>query len=265
MSPAPHTLFLIPGLLCDATVWLHQRAALADIADIRISDHGTRDSLAGMARAILDSAPPRFAVAGHSMGGRVALEVYRAAPKRVSGIALLDTGYSALAPGMGGEREVEGRLALVEMARRDGMRAMAREWVKGMVHTRRVHEAALVDPILDMFESKTPEIYAAQTRALINRPDSKRVLTSIRVPTMVLCGREDSWAPVQRHLEMSADIAGSTFVEVPDCGHMCTMERPDAVTAAMRKWFESVLAAETRHDQHDPSFAPPAARSRATK
>jgi pimeloyl-ACP methyl ester carboxylesterase len=263
MSPAPHTLVLIPGLLCDATVWLHQKVALADIADIRISDHGTHDSLTAMARAILDSAPPRFAVAGHSMGGRVALEVYRAAPKRVTGIALLDTGYSALAPGMAGEREVEGRLALVEMARRDGMRAMAREWVKGMVHSKRLSDAVLVDPILDMFESKTPEIYAAQTRALINRPDAKRVLTSIRVPTMVLCGREDSWAPVQRHLEMSAGIAGSTFVEVPDCGHMCTMERPEAVTAAMRKWFESVIEAEQRHGQNDSSFGPPTPRSRA--
>jgi pimeloyl-ACP methyl ester carboxylesterase len=140
---------------------------------------------------------------------------------------------------------------------------MAREWVKGMVNTRRTSDAALVDPILDMFESKTPEIYAAQTRALIGRPDAKRVLNSIRVPSLVLCGREDSWAPVQRHLEMSADIAGSTFVEIPDCGHMCTMERPDAVTAAMKKWFEAVLAAEERHGQNDPAFASSTSRSRA--
>ena len=273
MSAAPHTLVLIPGLLCDATVWRHQCAALAEVADVRVSDHGMRDSLAAMARAILDTAPPRFAIAGHSMGGRVALEVYRAAPKRVSGIALLDTGYNALAAGMAGEREVEGRLALVEKARRDGMRAMAREWVKGMVNTRRLSDAALVDPILDMFESKTPEIYAAQTRALIQRPDAKRVLTSIRVPTLVLCGREDSWAPVQRHLEMSADIGGSTFVEVPDCGHMCTMERPEAVTAAMKKWFASVIAAEAGRGRPDdgqsgqsyPGFGAPTARSRATK
>lgn len=200
------------------------------------------------------------------MGGRVALEVYRAAPKRVSGLCLLDTGHSALAPGMAGEREVQGRLTLVEMARRDGMRAMAREWVKGMVHAKRLADAALVDPILDMFESKTPEIYAAQTRALINRPDAKRVLTSIRVPTLVLCGREDSWAPVQRHLEMSADIAGSTFVEIPDSGHMCTMERPEAVSSAMKKWFASVIEAEKRHGQNDSRFAAqPTERSRAAK
>src|SRR4051812_28248393 len=186
MPSAPHPLVLIPGLLCDATVWLHQRAALADVADVRISDHGKRDSLAAMARAILDSAPPRFAIAGHSMGGRVALEVYRTAPRRVSGLGLLDTGYSALAPGVAGEREVAGRRKLLEIARRDGMRAMARDWVKGMVHAGRLAERTLVDPILDMFESKTPDIYAAQTRALIDRPDAKPVLTSIRCPTLVL-------------------------------------------------------------------------------
>ena len=265
MSTPRPTLILIPGLLCDATVWLHQRAALTDLADIRVADHGSRDSLADMARSILESAPPRFAVAGHSMGGRVALEVYRAAPKRVSGIALLDTGYSALAPGAAGEREVAGRLALLETARRDGMRAMARDWVKGMVHAARLSERALVDPILDMFESKTPEIYAAQTRALIDRPDAKPVMTRIRCPALILCGREDSWAPVQRHLEMSAAIAGSAFVEIPDCGHMCTLERPAVVSAAMKKWFASVLASEATQGRNDPGFGPRTVPARATK
>jgi pimeloyl-ACP methyl ester carboxylesterase len=265
MSASAHTLVLIPGLLCDATVWVHQRAALADIADVQVSDHGTRDSLAAMAQAILDSAPPRFAVAGHSMGGRVALEVYRAAPKRVSGIALLDTGYNALPRGAAGEREVAGRMALLETARRDGMRSMAREWVQGMVHSARLSQKTLVDPILDMFESKTPEIYAAQIHALIHRPEARAVLNAIRCPALVLCGREDSWAPIQRHLEMSAVIAGSTFAEIADCGHMCTMERPEAVTQAMRKWFTSVLAAEGKHSRNDPNFGPTTTRARATK
>jgi pimeloyl-ACP methyl ester carboxylesterase len=265
MSTPRHTLILIPGLLCDATVWRHQIAALTDIADIRVCDHGTRDSLAGMARAILQDAPPRFAVAGHSMGGRVALEVYRAEPKRVSGIALLDTGYSALARGAAGEQEIAGRRALLETARREGMRVMAREWVQGMVHAARLSERALVDPILDMFESKTPAIYAAQTRALIERPNAKPVMTRIRCPALVVCGREDSWAPVQRHLEMSAAIAGSTFIEVPDCGHMCTMERPEAVSSAMKKWFASVVAAEDKQGRNDPSFGRPSAPARAVK
>jgi pimeloyl-ACP methyl ester carboxylesterase len=260
-----HALVLIPGLLCDATVWLHQSAALADSADVRVADHGNRDSLAAMARAILDSAPPRFALAGHSMGGRVALEVYRQAPKRVSGISLLDTGYGALERGVAGKQEIAGRMALLETARREGMRVMAREWIQGMVHSARLSERPLIDPILDMFGSKTPDIYAAQIRALIERPNARAVLNMIRCPTLVLCGREDSWAPVQRHLEMSALIAGSTFVEIADCGHMCTMERPQAVTAALKKWFVAVLEAEERSGQNDPSFGPPAARARAGK
>ncbi len=145
------------------------------------------------------------------------------------------------------------------------MRVMAREWVQGMVHSARLSERPLVDPILDMFESKTPEIYAAQTRALINRPDARRVMNMIRCPALVLCGREDSWAPVQRHLEMSAAIAGSTFVEIQDCGHMCTMERPEAVTSALKKWLASVLEAQARQGRSDASFGPPTARARATK
>jgi pimeloyl-ACP methyl ester carboxylesterase len=243
-TPPRHPPVLIPGLLCDATVWPHQRDALAEIADIRIADHGMLDSLPAMARAILANAPPRFAIAGHSMGGRVAFEVYRAAPERISGVALMDTGCHPLAPGEAGEKEVAGRLTLLDISRREGMRVMAQQWVQGMVHPARLAERELVDPILDMFESKSPDIYAAQTRALINRPDATPVMSTIRCPTLVLCGHEDSWSPVQRHLEMSAAIEGSTFVDIPDCGHMCTLERPDAVNAAMRRWFLNVISEE---------------------
>lgn len=244
MSKLRHPLVLIPGLLCDATVWPHQRAALEEMADVQISDHGTQDSLPAMARTILANAPPRFAIAGHSMGGRIAFEVYRAAPERISGVALLDTGYHPLALGAAGEKEVAGRFALLDIARRQGMRAMATEWVQGMVHPARLGDTALVNSILDMFESKSPEIYAAQTRALINRPDAGPVMPTIRCPTLVLCGHEDSWSPVQRHREMAALIPGSVLVDIPDCGHMCTMERPDAVNAALRTWFLSVISAE---------------------
>ena len=90
-------------------------------------------------------------------------------------------------------------------------------------------------------------------------------MNMIRCPALVLCGREDSWAPVQRHLEMSAAIAGSTFVEIQDCGHMCTMERPEAVTSALKKWLVSVFEAEARHGRNDSRFGPPTARARATK
>src|SRR5512139_1169067 len=93
------SLVLVPGLLCDDTVWRHQVAGLGAGRGIQVASHALSDSLGAMAERILDSAPPRFALAGHSMGGRVALEVVVRAPERVSRLALLDTGYEALAPG----------------------------------------------------------------------------------------------------------------------------------------------------------------------
>jgi pimeloyl-ACP methyl ester carboxylesterase len=238
------TLILIPGLLCDAHVWSSQCAALGNLADVRVADHGMHDTLPGIAHSILASAPARFAVAGHSMGGRIALEVYRAAPARVTGLALMDTGHHPVPAGDSGEEEAAGRYKLLETARREGMRAMGRVWVQGMVHPSRLGDLELIDRILDIFESKSPELFAAQIHALLNRPDAGPVLPTIQCPTLVLCGHEDSWSPVQRHREMAAAIANSTFVDIPVCGHMSTLEKPDAVNAAMQTWLEAVIHAE---------------------
>ncbi len=245
MIPEPartSTLILIPGLLCDATVWPSQRAALEDLADVRVAEHGLHDTLPGIAQSILATAPPRFAVAGHSMGGRIALEIFRAAPERLIGMALMDTGHKPVPAGKAGEEEAAGRYALLATARRDGMRAMGRLWVQGMVHPSRLGDAALIDGILDMFESKSPELYAAQIHALLNRPDGAPLLPLIHCPTLVLCGHDDSWSPVQRHREIAAAIPRSTFVDIPNCGHMSTLERPDAVNVAMRAWLQSVVS-----------------------
>jgi len=245
-APAPRpALILIPGLLCDTNVWRSQIAALSGLAEVRVADHGTQDSLVDMARTIVAAGPPRFAVAGHSMGGRVALEVFRAAPERLTGLCLMDTGIHPLPAGEAGEREAAGRYRLLDIARREGMRAMAQTWVQGMVHPSRLGERELIDPILDMFESKSADIYAAQVRALLERPDAAPLLRKIRVPTLLLCGHEDAWSPPQRHLEMRDLIAGSTFVDIPVCGHMSTMERPEAVSTALSGWLASVIATES--------------------
>jgi pimeloyl-ACP methyl ester carboxylesterase len=231
------TLVLVPGLLCDAAVWEQQRAALAARATLVIADHGSLDSLAAMAQRVLDATPGRLAIAGHSMGGRVAFEVLRQAPERLSGIALLDTACRPLAPGAVGEQERHGRLALLATARRDGMRAMAREWVRGMVHPRRLDDAPLIEAILQMFERKTPDIFAAQIHALLSRPDARQLLGAIHCPTLVLCGAQDSWALPQGHREMAAAIPGSTLTLIEDCGHMAPMEQPAPVGAALVDWL----------------------------
>jgi pimeloyl-ACP methyl ester carboxylesterase len=238
IRPVKTSLILVPGLLCDELVWAHQADCLADLAQIGIATNGPRDSLGSMAEAIIAQAPSRFALAGHSMGGRVALEVLRRVPERVTALALLDTGYAPLPSGEMGESEVAGRLALVEKARRHGMRAMGWDWLQGMVYPSRLADAVLVNGILDMIERKTPDLYAAQTKALIARPDATPLLAKIRCPTLVLCGREDRWSPPHRHEEIRHLIPGSALTVIPYCGHMSTMEQPVAVSAALRSWVE---------------------------
>jgi pimeloyl-ACP methyl ester carboxylesterase len=174
------------------------------------------------------------------MGGRVALEVIARAPERVAGLALLDTGFEGLNPDDGGEAERRGRYRLVDLARREGMLAMAREWAQGMVHPARREDAALMGPLHQMVARFSVEQFEAQIRALLARPDRSALLPQIAVPTLVLCGHEDAWSPLQRHQDMAARIAHSRLVDVPDCGHMSTLEQPDAVSAALRTWLQTV-------------------------
>ena len=235
----PATLILIPGLLSDASVWEAQAGELARHCRVEIPDHGMIDSLGGMAEAILARAPRRFAVAGHSMGGRVALEVWRRAPDRVEALALLDTGATPLAGGEAGARETAGRWRLADIARSQGLRALGEEWLKVMLHPSRLSDRSLIERILAMIERKSPGIYEAQTRALLARPDARTLLPGITCPTLVLCGREDAWATPAQHEEMAAQIPGSRLVVVPESGHMVTLEQPEAVTAALEDWLQN--------------------------
>jgi len=211
--------------------------ALSDVAACTCADYGSLDSLTAMADAVLRSAPERFSVAGHSMGGRVALEIYRLAPDRVAGIALLNTGYLPLAAGADGEDEIRKRAELVALAQSQGMRAMLRQWLPPMIDSWRIDDKALVNAIVEMMSRKTPEIFAAQVRALLNRPDASAVLEQIRCPALLLTGREDGWSGPAQHAAMAAKIAGSQLVLVPDCGHMSMLERPPEVSAALRAWL----------------------------
>jgi pimeloyl-ACP methyl ester carboxylesterase len=233
------TLVLVPGLMCDEAVWLHQQAHLGKSRDIQIAAHGDSDTLGAMAERILARAPPRFALAGHSMGGRVALEVMARAPERVTRLALLDTGYEALAPGEAGEKERAGRHRLLDIAQRDGMLPMARDWARGMVHPDRLRDSTLMNDIHSMIARATPEIFAAQIRALLARPDRTALLGALSLPVLVLCGHDDGWSPLSRHQEMARRIPGSTLVDVPHAGHMSTMEQPKAITQALQDWLNA--------------------------
>ena len=235
-------LLLLPGLVCDRAIWAPLLPALVPYAQCSIADYGRLDSLAAMAAHVLATAPPRFALAGHSMGGRVALEVMRAAPQRVERLALLDTGYQSRLPGQPGAAEQAQRHGLLEIARRDGMRAMGEKWLIGMLPPTRLADGALVDAIAEMVARHSSDVFAAQIAALLTRPDATDVLRSIACPTLIACGRLDVWSPFARHQEMARLVKGATLSAFEGCGHMAPMEDPDSVAGALLGWLQASFA-----------------------
>jgi pimeloyl-ACP methyl ester carboxylesterase len=232
------SLILVPGLMCDHTSWAPILPALSDRVDCQVVSHGEADSLTQMAQQILDTAPAQFHLAGHSMGGRVALEVVRLAPERVLRLALLGTGYRAKEAGAAGEKEAQGPQALLDLAQNDSIRAMALVWVQNMVAPSRLTDAALIEAIVQMFERKSVDIFQRQIKALLTRPDATEVLRQVRVPTLVMAGEFDAWASPQQHQDI-ADLIPATppMHTVVGSGHMMMMEKPDAVAALFLDWL----------------------------
>ncbi|MEO6278204.1 alpha/beta hydrolase [Roseateles sp.] len=232
-------LVLVPGLLCDDSVWQPQVQGLSGHARCWVAPNDGHDSLPALAAELLRQAPAeRFALAGHSMGGRIALEVMRQAPERVDRLALLDTGWQPRAGGEPGEAERRQRLALLAVARESGMAEVARRWLPGMVRPAAQGGAAFAQ-MQAMVERRTPEQFAAQMQALLGRPDAGDVLARVDCPALVLCGQDDQWSPPQRHAAMAALIPAARLVLVPDCGHMSTLEQPAAVNAALADWLDA--------------------------
>ena len=239
MSTAPAAsdrlpLVLCPGLLCDAALWAPQVAALADVADIWIPDLTRQSTLAEMGATVLREAPwPRFALAGLSMGGYVALEAFMQAPRRVTRLALLDTRAASETPQ---DRVRRAQLvALVQQER--GFAALTRQLLPLMVHASRLGDRGLTDGIRDMATRVGVEAYARQQAAIVSRRDFRPGLRHVDVPTLVLCGRDDQITPLACSEEMAGAIPGARLVVLEDCGHMSTLESPDEVNAALRGWL----------------------------
>lgn len=228
------TVILLCGLLCDEVVWEAQATSLGRDHDVRVVKFLQQDSMQAMAEHVLKDAPETFALAGHSMGGRVALEVCRLAAARVRRLALLDTGYEPAAPGEEGKRAV-----LVNQALEEGIDSIAAAWGLPMLSPQHRNDPRLVQAVFDMVGRMSGDIYAAQTRALLDRPDATEVLQGIACPTLILCGQQDGWSPPERHRRMAELVPHATLRLIDDCGHMSMMEQPDAVLAALREWLAS--------------------------
>lgn len=233
----PRIVFL-PGLLCDAEVFAVQVAALAPFADVAVADFTGCDTIEAMARVALARFDGPVSLVGFSMGGRAALEAVRVAPQRVERLVLMDTGATPARDG-----EAAGRMELVELAHRDGMRALAARWLPPMVHADREADPTLIGPITAMVERMTPAIFERQIRALLGRPDARPVLAAVRCPTLVVVGRQDRWSPLEQNRALAETVPGARLAVIEDAGHFSPVERPEAVAAALVEFFRPATSA----------------------
>jgi pimeloyl-ACP methyl ester carboxylesterase len=225
-------LVLLPGALCDAALWRHQIAGLSDIADVRVGDLTRDDSIAAMASRVLAGLPPRFALAGLSLGGYVALEIMRRAPERVTKLALLDT---SARPEPSSEADNAAQPAGPDSARAAGATPMTAL----LVHPMRLSDRRLVSILAAMADRVGRKAFLRQQQAILRRPDSWPDLAAIRCPTLLLSGRQDRLAPPDLQQDMAKAIAEARQVVVEDCGHLSPLERPEAVTKALRDWLSA--------------------------
>jgi pimeloyl-ACP methyl ester carboxylesterase len=228
----PLPIVLVPGLICSARLYAEQIPVLWPFGPVTIADHRQDDTMAAIAGRILAAAPPRFALAGLSMGGYIAFEIVRLAPERVTKLALLDT--SARPDGPTG---LERRRSLIALAESGRYPEVPELLFPAFVHRNRHGDEALKRIVKTMAEETGAEVFVRQQKAIMTRPDSRPLLSSIRCPTLVLVGDGDELATPTLAEEMAAGIAGARLVTVPDCGHLSTLERPQAVNEALQSWM----------------------------
>ena len=218
-------IILIPGLMNDGWVWHQQIGALSRLGPVTVARTDGCDSLAAMAARIVAETAGPMAVIGHSMGGRVALEVAVQAPSRVKALGLLNTGVHGPA-----EKERAGRTALVDLARAEGMAAVAAEWMPPMLAPANRGDAALAAGITAMLGRCDPDDFAGQQAALMGRTDRTPLIPRLDCPILAVSGADDIWSPPEQHQAIADAAKQGQFAVVPGAGHMLPVEAPDGLT-----------------------------------
>ncbi len=226
------TLILLPGMLCNETLWEHQTAHLADMADIRITDLTRADSVREMALATLAESPQHFALAGFSLGGIVAFEIMRLAPERVTHLALLDTTPRLIRP-----ETADLWRPIADTNDPETFVSLAVNQLSLMMNPQHRETPALFHRLQNMVSNVGVQGLRNQLHAQIHRPDSRAALPQINVPTLILAGRDDSSCPLEVQLEMADSIPNSMLALIPRCGHFSCIEQPEKTTSMLRWWL----------------------------
>jgi pimeloyl-ACP methyl ester carboxylesterase len=227
-------ILLVPGLVSSPRIYAPVVPALWRFGPVTVANHIRDAHMALIARRILAEAPPRFALAGHSMGGYVAFEIMRQAPERVAKLALLNTQARPDTP-----EATARRRTMMARAKGGEYRAVLDELFPGFVHPSRREDASLRQLVYDMGEDVGPEAFVRQQEAIISRPDSRPILAAIKCPTLVLTGDEDSTIPNALSVDMADNIHNAKLVILPNCGHLPQPEQPAATADALVEWLRS--------------------------
>lgn len=225
-------LVLVPGLGCTTELFAPQIAQLALGRSLLVADHRQDDSMDAIAARCLAVAPDRFALAGLSMGGYIALAMMRLAPERIDRLALLDTNALADSEERKSQRDI---LALRALS--GGLPAISDELYPGYVHPARLEDRSLRQAYRDMMQETGPDAYARQLKAIAGRADQRHLLPKITQPTLVMVGAEDTATPPSQAREMAALLPGARLEIIADCGHLSTLEKPDTVTRLLSQWL----------------------------
>ncbi len=225
-------LVLVPGLLCSARLYTSQVAALWLFGQVTIADHRRDADMAAIAKRILADAPPRFALAGLSMGGYIAFAMMRLAPERIAKLALLDTSARPDVP-----EQKAGREKLIAMAEAGKLAEVTDLLKLRFLHRNRQNDEALTRVLHDMAAETGAEGFVRQQKAIMSRAAARPLLAAIRCPALVLVGEGDELTPPELSKEIAGGISGAKLVVVPDCGHLSTLEKPEAVNAALTEWL----------------------------
>ena len=222
---------LVPGLNCDARVYAGVAQALWPFGPVSIANHQTGDRVEAIARAILADAPPLFGLIGFSMGGYICFEILRQAPERVLKLGLLDT---TARPDT--EEATANRRRMIALAQKGRFIDAIDQTFPRSVHGDNANNPDLYAIHRGMAEANGPAIYEQQQEAIIHRPDSRPLLGTIKMPTLIVVGEGDQITPPDAAREMHEGIAGSTLLVVPRAGHLALLEQPEPVHAALREW-----------------------------
>lgn len=226
-------LVFLPGMMCDARLFGPQIAALSADTAVMVAPitHGER--VEDIASNLLNQLPHRFALAGLSMGGIVAMELLRRAPERVSRIALMDTNPLAETPQVAAAREPQ-----IVAAKAGRMLDVMRDEMKPNYLAPGPARTDVLNLVMDMAETLGPDVFVRQSRALQRRPDQQSTLRKCRIPALVLCGAHDALCPVKRHSFMAELLADAELVVLEEAGHLPPLEQPNATTEALRQWMK---------------------------